>query len=102
MELPAEIFKDEAERRVRLGLLIAEWVQEAELEATDEQGRARVEEFAQNYERPDAGVGYYPSEPRRPAEVECSVLEDNVVQHSLEHAKVNDEQVEFDQLMERN
>ncbi|HLR82523.1 MAG TPA: trigger factor [Paenalcaligenes sp.] len=102
MELPGEIFKEEAERRVRLGLLIAELVQQAELEATDEQVRERVEEFAQNYEQPDEVVTYYLSEPQRRAEVEAIVLEDNVVQHVLAHAKVNDEQVEFDQLMERN
>lgn len=102
MDLPAEIFKAEAERRVRLGLLIAELVEQAKLEATEDQVRARVEEFAQNYEQPDEVVHYYLSEPQRRAEVEAIVLEDNVVQHVLEHAKVSDEQIAFDQLMERN
>ena len=59
MPIPEEIFKDEAERRVRLGLLLSELVQQADLKATPEQVRARIEEFAQNYEQPEQVISYY-------------------------------------------
>ena len=50
--IPAEAFATESERRVRLGLLVSELVKQAQLQAKPEQVRARIEEFAQNYEQP--------------------------------------------------
>jgi len=102
MDIPSDIFKPEAERRVRLGLLLSELVNSAKLEATTEQVRARIEEFAQNYEQPEEVITYYLSDPQRRAEVEAIVLEDNVVEHVLSQAKVNEEEVDFDQIMEQN
>lgn len=99
MPIPADTFKAEAERRVRLGLLVSELVQKAQLQAKPEQVRARIEEFAANYEKPAEVVSYYLSDRARRSEVEGIVLEDNVVQHALAHAQVEDEQVPFDQVM---
>ena len=97
--IPAEAFATESERRVRLGLLVSELVKQAQLQAKPEQVRARIEEFAQNYEQPAQVVSYYLTDRQRRAEIEAIVLEDNVVQHVLEKAKVTEEQVPFDQLM---
>lgn len=102
MPIPEEIFKDEAERRVRLGLLLSELVQQADLKATPEQVRARIEEFAQNYEQPEQVISYYLSDAQRRAEIEAIVLEDNVVEHVVSQAKVTDEDVAFEQLMGNN
>lgn len=102
MPIPEEVFQDEAERRVRLGLLLAELVESAELKATAEQVRERIEEFAQNYEQPEQVVSYYLSDPQRHAEIEAIVLEDNVVAHVVAAAKVTDEDVDFEQLMGNN
>jgi trigger factor len=99
MPIPADAFTTEAERRVRLGLLVSEMVQQAQLQAKPEQVRARIEEFAGNYEKPAEVVSYYLSDRARRAEVEGIVLEDNVVQHALAKAQVEDEQVPFDQIM---
>jgi len=97
--IPAEAFAAESERRVRLGLVVSELVRQAQLQAKPEQVRARIEEFAQNYEQPAQVVSYYLSDRQRRAEIEAIVLEDNVVAHVLEKAQVADEQVPFDQLM---
>ncbi len=99
MPIPADAFTAEAERRVRLGLMIAELIKVASLSAKPEQVRARIEEFAANYEQPAQVVSYYLSDRARRAEVEGIVLEDNVVQHVLATAKVEDEAVAFDQIM---
>jgi len=99
MPIPADSFTAEAERRVRLGLLVSELVQKAQLQAKPEQVRARIEEFAANYEKPAEVVSYYLSDRARRSEVEGIVLEDNVVQHALAQAQVEDEQVPFDQVM---
>lgn len=97
--IPAEAFTTESERRVRLGLLVSELVKQAQLQAKPEQVRARIEEFAQNYEQPAQVVSYYLADRQRRAEIEAIVLEDNVVAHVLEKAKVTEEKVPFDQLM---
>ncbi|MEB2399238.1 trigger factor [Parapusillimonas granuli] len=102
MPIPAEAFSAESERRVRLGLLVSELVRSADLQAKPEQVRARIEEFAQNYEQPAQVVAYYLSDRQRRAEIEAIVLEDNVVDHVLAHAKVTDEDVAFDELMGTN
>ncbi|WP_459614334.1 trigger factor [Bordetella sp. 2513F-2] len=97
--MPNEVFAAESERRVRLGLLVSELVKQAQLQAKPEQVRARIEEFAENYEQPAQVVSYYLSDRQRRAEIEAIVLEDNVVAHVLGQAKVTEEKVPFDQLM---
>lgn len=99
LPLPEDAFKEESERRVRLGLLVAELVRRENLQAKPEQVRAKIEEFAQNYEKPAQVVSYYLSDRNRLAEVEAVVLEDNVVQHVLDKAKVTEKVVPFDELM---
>ena len=97
--IPAEAFASESQRRVRLGLLISELVKQQNLQATPDQVRARIEEFAQNYEDPAQVVSYYLADRQRRSEIEAIVLEDNVVNHVLSQAKVTDEAVPFEQLM---
>lgn len=100
--IPEDTFKVEAERRVRLGLLVAELVKSSDLQPKPEQVRTRIEEFAQSYEQPAQVVTYYLSDRQRRAEIESLVLEDNVVDHVLSAAQVTDEKAEFDTLMGTN
>ena len=102
MPIPVEAFTAESERRVRLGLLVSELVNSADLQAKPEQVRARIEEFAQNYEQPAQVVAYYLSDRQRRAEIEAIVLEDNVVEHVMAKAQVTDEDVAFDEIMGTN
>jgi len=92
-------FLEQAERRVRLGLLVAEAVKKHELYAKPEQVRAVVEEQAQSYEDPADVIRWYYSDTQRLAQVEALVVEDNVVDWVLSVAKVTDKPVEFDELM---
>ena len=97
--IPPETFAEEAARRVKLGLMIAELINKAALQAEPEQVRAKIEKFAKNYEQPEQVVSYYLSDRQRRAEIEAVVLEDNVVDHVLAQAKVSQEAVEFEKLM---
>jgi trigger factor len=97
--IPPETFAEESQRRVKLGLMIAELINKAALQAKPEQVRAKIEKFAKNYEQPEQIVSYYLSDRQRRAEIEAVVLEDNVVEHVLSQAKVTDQAVAFDQLM---
>lgn len=99
LNIPVEAFSEESTRRVRLGLLVSELVKQAALQAKPEQVRARIEEFAQNYEQPAQVVTYYLSDKQRRGEIEAVVVEDNVVDHVLSKAQVSEESVAFEQLM---
>jgi trigger factor len=94
-----EMFEQQAQRRVSLGLIIAELVKAHGLAARPEQVRAMVEEQAETYEHPDEVVKWLYSQPQRLSEMESLVLEGNVVAWVLAHAKVEDKTVNFDEFM---
>ncbi len=97
--IPAEIFTPQAERRVRLGLVLSELVRQNSLQAKPEQLQAHIEEMAQSYEKPAEVVRWYLSDRQRMAEVEAVVIENNVTTFVLEKAKVTDKALPFDELM---
>ncbi len=99
LPMPEDAFRPQAERRVRLGLVVAELVKAAKLQATPEQIKAQVEELAASYEKPDEVVRYYYADNRRLADVEAMVIENNVTEHVLKQAKVTDKALAFDELM---
>lgn len=102
MPFPPEMFADKAERRVRLGLILSQLVSDKDLQATQEQVKAQIEDFSQSYEDPKEVLKYYYSDRRRLAEVEALVLEENVVNYVLGKAKVSTKTVAFDELMGGN
>jgi trigger factor len=97
--LPADMFEKQAQRRVNLGLILAELVRAHQLQAKPEQVRSAVEEQAQSYENPQEVVRWYYQSPERIREIESMVLEDNVVEWALRTAKVEDKPIAFDELM---
>jgi len=97
--IPDEVFRPQAERRVRLGLVVAELVRANDLTAKPEQIKAHVEEMAASYERPADVVRWYYSDARRLGEVEAVVIENNVTDFVLGKAKVAEKKVGFDELM---
>jgi trigger factor len=97
--IPAEIFKEQAERRVRLGLVVGELVRANNLSAKPEQLQAHIEEISQSYEKPADVVRWYLSDRQRMAEVEGVVIENNVAEFVLGKAKVSDKSLPFDELM---
>jgi len=99
---PPELFTEKAERRVRLGLILSQLVNENNLQAQPEQVKAQVEDFAQSYEDPREVLKYYYSDRRRLAEVEALVLEENVVNYVLGLSKSTSKAVAFDELMGSN
>ncbi|WP_431263123.1 trigger factor [Roseateles chitinivorans] len=97
--IPAELFNDQAEKRVRLGLVVAELVRSQNLQAKPEQLQAHIEEISQSYEKPAEVVRWYLSDRERMAEVEAVVIENNVTDFILGKAKISDKQLPFDELM---
>ena len=97
--IPTDLFQSQAERRVRLGLVVAELVRRNNLQARPDQLQAHIEELSQSYEKPAEVVRWYLGNRERMAEVEAVVIENNVTTHVLGVAKVVDKAVPFDELM---
>jgi trigger factor len=102
MPLTPETFMPQAQRRVRLGLLVGELVRTQNLQPRQDQIRKRLEELAQSYEKPSEVIQWYLGNRQRLAEVETMVMEDNVVDWVLERAQVTETPVAFDELMGSN
>ena len=102
LPVPPDAFKEQAERRVRLGLIVAEIVKKHALQAKPDQIRKQIEEFAQTYENPAEVVRWYFSDKNRLAEVEALVVEQNVVDWVLQKGQVADKALTFDELMAGN
>jgi trigger factor len=97
--IPEDIFRPQAERRVRLGLVVAELVKANDLGAKPEQIKTHIEEMAASYEKPADVIRWYQSDRQRLAEVEAVIIENNVTDFVLSKAKVTEKAVDFDELM---
>jgi trigger factor len=96
---PSDIFQPQAERRVRLGLAVADLVNKNELHAKPEQIREYVEELSASYEKPAEVVRWYYNDNKRMAEAEAVIIENNVTEFVLAKAKVVEKALSFEELM---
>lgn len=99
MQLPTQLFEQQAERRVALGLILGEIVKANDLTAKPEQVRAVVDEFAESYEDPQEVVSWYYASPERLEGPESLATEENVVQWAKARAKAVEKTLSFDELM---
>lgn len=98
-EQPVEAYTDDAMRRVKLGLILAEVVKTAAIQPDAEKVRERVEAMSKDYEDPDEFVRYYQSNPQLLRGIETLVMEDMVVDWIMDQAEVNETERSFDDLM---
>ena len=100
--IPDDLFRPQAERRVRLGLVVAELVRANALQAKPEQIKAHIDDLAASYEKPADVVRWYYSDNKRMAEVEGVVIENNVTEFILGKVKITEKAIGFDELMGQN
>ena len=86
--LPDEMFADQAERRVKLGLVVAEMISQFELTAEPAKVREAIEDIASTYQDPEEVINWYYSENEQLAGIESRVLEDAVVEQLLSTAAI--------------
>ena len=96
--IPAEMFAEQAKKRVRLGLILSDLVKQKNLSATSDQIKAEIEEQAATYEDPKEVVRWFYSDPRRLKDIEALVLENNVIKYVTELASVSDKELSFEEL----
>jgi len=94
--LPDDMFKDKAERRAALGVIVSEVVKVESLTPDEKQVRARIDEIASTYEQPSEVVDYYYSKPELLSSVEAVVLEDQVTELVLSKCKIKEENLAYE------
>lgn len=89
--LPDDMFRDNAERRVKLGLILSEMISKHGLKADPAAVRTTIEELAATYQDSEEVVNWYYGNPEQLASVESKVLEDSVVEKLLEDASITEQ-----------
>ncbi|WP_144172024.1 trigger factor [Pseudomonas sp. Kh13] len=95
-QLPAELFEEQAKRRVVLGLIVAEVVKQFELKPDEGKVREMIEEMASAYQEPEQVIGWYYKNDQQLNEVRSVVLEEQVVDTVLQKATVTDKSVSYE------
>lgn len=93
-------FRESAEKRVALGLIMQAIVEKHDLKPDAARVRERVEAIGAGYEDPAAFVQWYYSDRQRLAQMESMVLEEQVIEQMLASADVRETEISFDELMQ--
>jgi trigger factor len=96
-QLPAELFEEQAKRRVELGLIVAEVVKQFDLKPDDTRVRELIQEMASAYQEPEQVVAWYYKNEQQMNEVRSVVLEEQVVDTVLQKASVTDKAVSYEE-----
>ncbi|MEE9903405.1 MAG: trigger factor [Acinetobacter haemolyticus] len=97
--LPDELFKEQAEKSVKLGVLVSKVLADAKLEVDQARVDAYIDDMASSYEDPTEVVEYFKNDKQQRAQIEAVVLEDQVVDHILAAAKVTDVAISYEDLL---
>lgn len=95
--LPDDLFTEQAERSVRLGLIVREIVSANDITADEDKVRAHVEEIAQQYDEPQELIDWVYSNPQQLQQLEGAVVEQQVVDLVLEKAKVEEKEMSYEE-----
>lgn len=99
--LPAEMFTEQAQKRVKIGLIVSAIVDKNSLEADAQTVRETIEEMASTYQEPEEVINYYYSNEQQLSQIQNMVLEGQIVDFVLESAKVTDKSVSYDEAVKR-
>jgi trigger factor len=97
--LPDELFRENAERRVKLGLVLNELISVEGIKAEEVKVRAALEEMAASYEDKEEIINWYMSTPEQLQQIEGMVIEEEVVEKLLEKSKVSEETLSYEEVM---
>jgi trigger factor len=100
--LPDDLFHDQAEKRVRLGLIVGEIIRQKDIQKDEAKIEAKLEELSSTYEDPSALINYYRSNEQAMQTIEAAVMEDLIVEWALEQITIEYEISDFDTIMKKN
>lgn len=100
--LPADMFSEEASKRVKLGLILSEYINREALKADADKVKETIEEMASTYQDPEEVINYYYSNQEQLSSIESMVLEDQIVEKVLEAADITDSQCSYQEVLEQS
>lgn len=100
-ELPADLFEENARRRVSVGLLLGEVIKQKELKVDESKVQSLIETTASAYEDPQEVINYYKSNKELMQQMQNLALEEQAVESLLADAKVKEVKKKFDDIMNK-
>ena len=97
--LPDDLFKEQAEIAVKLGVLVSKVLADAKIEVDPARVEAYIDDMASSYEDPTEVIEYFKNDKQQRAQIEAVVLEDQIVDHILASAKVTDTAISYEDLL---
>lgn len=97
--LPDDLFKEQAEKAVKLGVLVSKVLVDAKIEVDPARVEAYIDDMASSYEDPTEVIEYFKNDKQQRAQIEAVVLEDQIVDHILASAKVTDTAISYEDLL---
>lgn len=97
--LPDDLFKEQAEKAVKLGVLVSKVLADSKIEVDPARVEAYINDMASSYEDPTEVIEYFKNDKQQRAQIEAVVLEDQIVDHILASAKVTDTAVSYEELL---
>src|SRR5690554_6591140 len=94
--LPDQLFAEQVERRVKIGLIMNEIITRDEVKSDPDTVRRLVEEMAEGYEDPQEVVQWYYSNKQQLASVQALAVEEAVIDQILAKAKVNEVKTSYE------
>ncbi|WP_406663340.1 trigger factor [Gallaecimonas sp. GXIMD1310] len=98
-ELPAELFDEQARRRVQVGLLLGEVIKSEEIKVDDARVQQLIENQASAYEDPAEVIKYFNDNSEMLEQMRNLALEEQAIDRVLEKAKVSEKSASFDEIM---
>lgn len=98
-ELPSEMFKEQAERRVKIGLLLGEVIKVNELKVSNEKVDELIATAASAYEDPQEVIEYYANNKELMQQMQNVALEEQAVEFLVEKANVKNKKANFKDIM---
>ncbi|CAI0958633.1 trigger factor [Serratia marcescens] len=99
LELPRELFEEQAKRRVVVGLLLGEVISTNDLKADEDRVKTLIEEMASAYEDPSEVIEFYSKNKELMNNMRNVALEEQAVEALLAKAKVTEKATTFSELM---
>jgi trigger factor len=96
---PIENFKENAEKRVRLSLLIRQIIDDNSIEVDGVRLKERVEQLCAGYENAEEMVTTYLGNPQIMSQIEPMVMEEQAVEWIIENGKEKKKKIRFKEYM---
>lgn len=97
--LPDDMFTEQADKRVKLGLILNELVTSKNIKADPDKVKETIETMASTYEDPQEVINHYYGNQEQLQQIEAMVLEETVVDTVLADASVEEKESTYDEVL---